>query len=94
MNALVERRIEKREIFTVTVRYLAEMQEEDCTDGFGVTTNVSSFGVSLFLDCPFRAGQEITVYGGKFSNKPRKSEVIWCTKISDGMFRLGLRFTE
>lgn len=94
MDSLVERRIDKRDIFTVTVRYLAEVLEEDCTDGFGVTTNVSSSGVSLFLDCPFRAGQEITVYGGKFSSEPRKTEVIWCTKISEGMFRLGLKFAE
>ncbi len=94
MTYAPERREEKRDLFTVTVEYAVqtpETEEQGCSKGVGLTTNMSKNGLSLIMNCHVDEGQCIALYGDNLSNGLLTANVRWCSRVSDGIYRIGLR---
>lgn len=93
MSYMTERRDGRRNLFTVTIEYSLtdEVSDKFIRKGQGLTTNISNNGIGLILTAPVEEGQRIALYGEKLTNNPLTGSVRWCTKISDGIYRTGLR---
>lgn len=90
----VERRREQRDVFTVTVEY----SYADNADGRplnqwakGLTTNISSKGLGFYTYIPLAAGQSLNISGRLF-RATVPATVRWCSKVSDHIYKIGLRF--
>jgi hypothetical protein len=84
-------RAEKRNLFTVTVEYSVPSNGKgDCSKGVGQTTNISKSGLALIMNCPVDEGQCIALYGSKLADGLLTAEVRWCSKLSEGIYRVGL----
>jgi hypothetical protein len=91
--ALIQReRAEKRDLFTVTVEYFLPSNDpdNDCSKGVGQTTNISDKGLCILLHCPVDEGQCMALYGSKLSSRLITGQVRWCSKLSEGIYRVGL----
>ena len=90
-----ERREEKRDLFTVTVEYAVQTPEAEnkgcSSQGVGLTTNMSKHGLSLIMNCHMNEGQRISLHGDNLSNGRLTANVRWCSRVSDGLYRIGLR---
>ncbi len=94
MTYAPERRDGKRDLFTVTVEYSVQTPEavdEGCSKGVCLTTNMSKKGLGLIMDCHVDEGQSIAIYGDNLSGGPLTANVRWCSRVSDGIYRIGLR---
>ncbi len=94
MSYMTERRDGKRNLFTVTIEYALMtdgVSDESNRNGQGLTTNISNNGIGLILTAPVEEGQHIALFGEKLANNSLTGSVRWCTKISDGIYRTGLR---
>jgi hypothetical protein len=88
-----EQREEKRSLFTVTVEYSVTSSEfeSNCSKGVGMTTNISSKGLCILMNCPLEEGQCVALYGSKLSDGLLSANARWCSKVSDNLYRIGLR---
>lgn len=89
-----ERRGEKRDLFTITVEFALSEEETPSNDrvkGYGLTTNKSNGGIGLITNCPVDEGQRVVLFGNKLSDKLVAGNVRWCLKISEGIYRIGVR---
>jgi len=94
MGYASEKRGEKRDLFTVTVEFVlsgVSAAETDCLKGYGLTTNKSSSGIGLITNCPADMGQRLVLSGAKLPNQLLTGSVRWCSRISEGIYRIGLR---
>ena len=88
-----ERREERRDLFTVTVEYAVqtpEAEEQGCSKGVGMTTNMSKNGLGLLMNCPVDEGQCMALYGDNLSDGLLTARVRWCSKVSKDIYRIGL----
>jgi hypothetical protein len=92
MTFVRKERAEKRNLFTVTVEYSvpANDPDGDCSKGVGQTTNISKRGLGLILNCPVDEGQCMALYGSRLADGLMTGQVRWCSKLSDGIYRVGL----
>ena len=94
MTYAPERREERRDLFTVTVEYAVqspEAEEQGCSKGVGMTTNMSRNGLALLMNCHVDEGQCMALYGNNLSEGLLTASVRWCSKVSAGIYRIGLQ---
>ena len=58
-----------------------------------VTINISETGLCLYLFSPLEVGQEIKIRGS-LQGVPRKGHICWIKKLSENVFKAGLRFSN
>ena len=94
---LHEKRRHKRDLVTVPVSYsLAGAPDAEASGHAvkGITLNVSDSGICFYTQS--RLDQGITLYlsSRAFWEEPRKGTVMWCRKITEELYRVGLTFIE
>ncbi len=91
-----ERRVARRDPFTVTVQYSTYSVGDgpaDCTKGFAQTANISRGGLCIYTDAPFKKDQCMTLFGRKLSEDLLTATVKWCSKLSEGIYSIGLQLS-
>lgn len=95
MAAYQEKRNERREFLAVTVEYSLSFLENgalSCKTSEGITSNISKGGLSLYMNNPIGTGQDIKVFNNRIFEEPKIAFVRWCSKISDSIFKVGVKF--
>ena len=92
MTFVRKERAEKRNLFIVTVEYSLTSNDPDgeCYKGVGQTTNISRSGLGMIMNCQVDEGQCVALYGSKLASGLITGQVKWCSRVSDGMYRVGL----
>jgi|GEM_PF-1932906 len=96
MTFVRKERAEKRNLFTVTVEYslTSNDPDSDCYKGVGQTTNISTNGLGMIMNCPVNEGQCVALYGNKLSDGLVTGRVKWCNRLSRDMYRVGLSLMD
>ena len=48
--------------------------------------------MGFFTSQDFKEGQPIIIYNKNISDSPISAEIRWCTKHSDGLYKIGICF--
>ncbi len=94
---ITQKRAEERAPFAAAVDYTYSYSEEDrlkCFTAVGITTNLSDHGLGFYTYAPVSSGQAVTVFSRQLSPEPLVTEARWCSKVSDTIFKVGLRFEK
>lgn len=92
----VNRRTELRSPFATAVNYAYAYTENDIlrsTTSVGITTNVSTRGLSFYTAAPVKASQVVTLYNRQIFPEAVGAEARWCSQVSDSIFKVGLMFS-
>ncbi len=93
-----EKRRHKRDLVTVPVSYsLALAAEAEAPGGHaanGITLNISDSGICFYTQMRLEQGATLYVSSKAFWEEPRKGTVMWCRKITEELYRVGLTFNE
>ena len=61
----------------------------------GLMVNISNSGLCAYVQDLFDMDAEISVFSSSFSSKgPRVAKVVWCSHISDDLYKIGLAFSR
>jgi hypothetical protein len=89
-----ERRGEAREVFVDGVLYLHEMKTLSQAAQNGLAFDLSKTGACIYTQKEFSQGETIKVLCKKYGDAPIKSEICWCKKLDDNLFKVGLKFRD
>ena len=95
MNSM-DHRTDPRKLFTVTFDYTFSTINDgnglECSSNKGISSNLSVGGMGFFTSQDFKEGQPIIIYNKNISDSPISAEIRWCTKHSDGLYKIGVCF--
>ncbi len=93
---LHEKRRHKRDLVTVPVSYgpAASVTETPGQIAKGITLNISDSGVCFYTQKRLEQGATLYLSSKSFWEKPRMGSVMWCRKITEELYRVGLTFTD
>lgn len=93
MTEISDRRKEKRNLFTVTVKYsFAGSQADNYNMDLGLTMDISDHGLGFYTNKAISEGQGLTLWSKRISENPVDAEVRWCYQVSEALYRVGLHF--
>ncbi len=91
-----EKRRHKRDLVTVPVSYsYAPEADERALGGHaanGITLNISDSGICFYTQTRMEQGAALYISSKAFWEGPRKGTVMWCRKITEELYRVGLTF--
>lgn len=93
---MVNRRTELRSPFAAAVNYAYAYTENDslrCNMSVGITTNLSTRGMSFYTATPVKASQVVTLFNRQLFPEAVGAEARWCLQVSDSIFKVGLMFS-
>ena len=88
-----QRRIDMRYDFPATIEYVTGSQSDDEVVHKGITINLSSTGLGMYLFDLFPNGQQITIKTA-LPVDSRTATIRWTSKKDDDFYRSGLKFTK
>ena len=88
-----EKRRHKRDLVTVPVSYGPAAAADDQAAG-GITLNISDSGICFYTQGRLEQGSTLYVSSRAFWEGPRKGTVMWCRKITEEFYRVGLAFSD
>ena len=92
-----EKRRHKRDLVTVPVSYGPAAADEQAAGGHaagGITLNISDSGICFYTQDRLEQGSTLYVSSRAFWEGPRKGTVMWCRKITEELYRVGLAFSD
>lgn len=90
-----KRRTEKREYCGMKVEYSLEGSDcgaHDCGPWVNITSDISFSGMGLYSEHPIEKGSMVNIFLRHISPAPRKARAVWCLKIDDSLYRVGLKY--
>ncbi len=85
-----EKRSEKRALGTASIFYSPPFEAYKDVNFWGVTLNASPLGLSMYTRQSFEVSFNLKVHSKALWNNFRDAKVVWCKKISDGLYKIGL----
>ncbi|NIR65064.1 MAG: hypothetical protein GWN61_12610 [candidate division Zixibacteria bacterium] len=90
-----KKRLELREYCNIKVEF--SLVPDDCDSGdcgpwHNITSDISFGGMGIFSERPFEPGQKLNVYFRHVSSLPYIVRVVWCQKIDNSLYRVGLEY--
>jgi len=94
MRPDTERRKHPRNMFVRSIEYTLPHREDtpDEESARGVTVNMSSSGLCLYVFKALSAGQELKITGGVPGKRDKKATVQWIEQITVDTYKAGLHF--
>jgi c-di-GMP-binding flagellar brake protein YcgR len=87
-----QRRIDMRYDFPSTIEYVMGSQADDEVVHKGITINLSSTGLGMYIFDLLPNGQQITIKT-TLPVDSRTATICWTTKKDESLYRSGLKFT-
>ncbi|HKV64373.1 MAG TPA: PilZ domain-containing protein [Candidatus Acidoferrum sp.] len=85
-------RMEKRLPIAIVVRLACEQDQPVNGSELTYTDNVSAHGVRLVSSRPWKTGDVAMVTSLKEEEVPLRGKVVYCQRVSEGRYYLGLSF--
>ncbi len=96
-----EKRRHKRDLVTVPVSYSpapAPVSGRPSGAGAqaanGITLNISDSGICFYTQGRLEQGTALQISSRAFWEEPRTGTVMWCRKITEELYRVGLTFHD
>ncbi len=88
-----EKRRHKRDLVTVPVSY-SPAQASGAQAANGITLNISDSGICFYTQNRLEQGTILHISSRAFWEEPRTGTVMWCRKITEELYRVGVIFND
>ena len=92
-----ERRRQKRDLTTVPMSFVAGSGAANTKKGEalnGITLNVSDSGICFYTQTCLEESTPATITSKAIWEQPRPGTIMWCRKITEELYRVGVKLAD
>ncbi len=88
----VERRKSPRNTYITTVDFLLSKESQNGANALqrGITINISSSGMCLYVFNPVKEGEEIQLYSHSIDPPCRTAKIKWVKRVTRDVYKVGI----